>query len=103
MTVLEVRGGEPSVQHLTIPAAGRRLKFPLKNRAQSGGMVIKRLRVTNHGGAQVRLYFSEADFTEDVHYYPLAVGETFSEPLELREMWIRGAAEVTVIGMQRRG
>jgi hypothetical protein len=97
MSVLTVRGGVPRIVAAAIDATGRRVNLPF---------------YTNHiqikTDAAVKLYFTPEDWTADANYLSLVAPATgfvlsWEGPAELDAIWLKGAANVTVIAYQRRG
>jgi len=108
MSVVQVRGGVPHVVRDSIDTVGRKVKPPF---------YINHLKVRNLGGAPVRLYFTEADYTADANYVviPIAAAITpygeWEGPVETtagdREcLWLKspsGTNAIELVAFQRRG
>jgi len=78
---VQLRSGIPRIRDLSIDATGRFVPF------EALSIVVKLQRVA---AFPVRLFFTEDDFTNDVNFWEVAVGETFNCPLEDRGVWVKG-------------
>lgn len=105
MSIAMVRGGIPQVRRETVDATGRGYKFKFQ---------IMYLIVRTD--APVKLYFTEADFTVNENYILVpapAAATPYGEwqgPVELypnppataHSIWLKGVANVEMVGFQRR-
>lgn len=93
---MQVRGGIPQQRNLTIDATGRSVRFL----SLTTSITIK------VGGGAVRVFFSEDDFDDDANFREIASGEPFSEPIEMRTIWMKAVtvpADVQITAIIRKG
>lgn len=100
MSVATVRGGVPYVYRGPISQVGRMLNFPFH---------VLYLKVKTD--ADVKLYFTEDDYTAGVNFVLVAVPSAaephgWEGPVEAGQVWLAGSAgavNVEVVAFQRRG
>ena len=102
MTVLESRGGVPNVFRASIDTTGRAHRFPFMSK-------YLQIRVATN---PCKMYFTEADFNNDVNYVtvPVPAAETphgeWAGPVEAQGVWLKGSggtSAVELVAYQRRG
>lgn len=102
-----VRGGRPRIFWPEgITTEGKYIKF----KDAGGAFTSNHVTIANIGGEVMRVYFTEADFTEDAaldaapkRYVPLAAssspgiapGGYYEAPDELEGVWLRAEANTT--------
>lgn len=103
MTVVQGRGGIPRVKLVAATATGVQVQFPFFTSY-----------VTIRSDDVVKVYFTEADMTNDENYVqvelPAAANPQsggWDGPVESHSVWLQcpaaGTANVEVVGFQRRG
>jgi hypothetical protein len=102
MSIAQVRGGIPHVFRETITTAGQKHRLP----HYSFYLIIRAAT------APCKMYFTEADFTDDVNYVsvPVAAAATphgeWQGPVEACDVWLKGdggSSNVELVTFQRRG
>ena len=103
MSIAQIRGGIPNPYSSAVSTTGHQHVFPFN----SFYLVARNL-----GANVIRLYFTEADFTNDENYISLQVSSQstphgeWKGPVEAKECWVRselGASTVEIVSFQRRG
>lgn len=87
MSFLIVRGGIPHVFRDTIDTTGRDHRPP----APSQNIAFRA------GANDLRVFFSEADFDNDVGYITIPAGEERLYPIETARLWLKAAAATTAV------
>jgi hypothetical protein len=96
MSIMQVRGGVPSVFRETVGTGGRKHNYPF-------AISFLKVKVLTN---PCRLYFREQDFDADENYVLLDADGEWDGPVEGITIWLRGVggnAEVEAVGFQRRG
>lgn len=99
MSLVQGRGGVPRVRLETVDTTGRKYTFPF---------VLSHLQIQTDG--DLRLYFTEEDFTNDTNYVTLSAvtappWSSWEGPAELQHVYLRAVTAsraVTMIAYQRR-
>lgn len=107
MSVVESRGGIPTVFRAAIDTTGREYSF---QRGYAFRQMLKYLQVRASTNP-AKLYFRKVDFENDQNYVdiPVAAAATpwgYEGPAEVNQIWIKGnggTADIEVIGYFRRG
>ncbi len=96
MSIATVRGGVPHIWRQDIPLAGIDHSLPATSN------YIK-LRVTANS---CRIYFSLADYTNNINYIVVDSTNPFDGPVEIDHLWFKavgGVAPLELTAFQRRG
>jgi len=128
MSVLEWRGGFPVVFNGTVDTSGEitdarggvipagtplRLgahQVQLQEDGRKGPITSKWLRISDDDNMDLRVYFSQDHFDDDVHFVTLEGGNgergVFQGPAEVKEVWLRGVGgdvDFSLTAFHRRG